>query len=126
MEENEILLKRLKEISLEYRELNKTSKEYNKKLDERKVEIKDILGKLDKSDFKDDDIKITLTTIDKSYLEELPTIKYLKSKGLDKYIRQKEYFEPDELIIAANNGELNLEELAQFKVEKTEQRLTIR
>ena len=127
MEENQDeLLKELKEISLVYRDLNKKSKEIDKELDERKIKIKDILQKLNTNQFKDDEIKITLSTYDKSYLDEGSTIKYLKNNGLEKYVKQKEYFEPEELIVAANNGELNIEDLAKFKVEKFETRLTIK
>lgn len=126
MENKEESLAKLKALSLEYRELNKQSKEFEKQLDEKKKVIKELLGELNLEEFKDDDIKVKLTTYDKSYLEEGSTIKFLKANGLDKYVKQKEYFEPDELIIAANNGELKLEDLVQFKVEKTEQRLTIK
>lgn len=120
------LYAKLKDVGNAYRENKKTYNALEKETDKQKAEIKEILSQLEVDNFKDDDIKITITTIDKSYLDNELTLKYLKEHGLEKYIRTKEYFEPDDLIIASNNGELDLTEISQFKVEKTETRLTVR
>lgn len=117
---------KLKEIGIVYRENKKTYNALEKETDKQKSEIKEILSNLGITEFKDDDIKLTITTIDKSYLDSELTLKYLKEHGLLKYVRTKEYFEPDDLIIASNNGELNLEELSQYKVEKIETRLNVK
>lgn len=127
MEENqELLYSRLKEIGVEYKNNKKEEKRYKDLASSQNNEIKDILEKLNINNFEDENFKVSITKIDKSSLDETLVLKYLKEHGLEKYIRTKEYFEPDDLVIASNNGDLNIEDLSSFKIEKFETRLNIK
>lgn len=122
----DILTKELKEISIEYREKNNQKKILEKDLDTKKVRIKEIFEALGENAYKDDDVNVYQTITDKSYLDEANTLKFLKEHGLEKYIKTKEYFEPDELTMAILNKEIDASELAQFKVDKKEIRLYVK
>ena len=120
------LYTKLKNIAKDYRESKKQENALISENKKKSNEIKSILEELELDNFQDEDLKVSITVIDKSYLDETPLLKYLKDNNLEKYIRTKEYFEPDDLIIASNNGELNLEDIAKFKIEKTEKRLNVK
>lgn len=122
----EELYAQLKKVGAEYKENKKEEKVYKDLATKQNNKIKEILTKLNIDKFEDENFKVSLTTIDKSYLDETLVLKYLKEHNLEKYIRTKEYFEPDDLIIASNNGEINIEDLSPMRIEKFETRLNIR
>ena len=70
--------------------------------------------------------KVTISHVDKSYLDIGPTIEYLKKNGLEKFVKTKEYFDEAELAMAIVNNEIKAEDLAQFTVQKEEVRLNIK
>ena len=70
--------------------------------------------------------KISLTHIDKSFLDPAQTIEWLRSHGFEHYIKTKEYFDEAELAMAIVNEEIKAEDLAPFTVAKEEIRLNIK
>lgn len=70
--------------------------------------------------------KISITHVDKSFLDEFKTLEWLRNNGLEKYIKTKEYFDEAELAMAIVNQEIKAEDLAPFTVQKEELRLNIK
>lgn len=124
MENNE-LYSRLNILCDELKVKNLNYNSLGKEVSGLKNELKDIFDKLNIDKYEGDNFKISVTKIDKSGLDEIRTIDYLKNNGLEKYIKVKEYIDPNELIIASQKGELKLEDLAPFRVEKIEKRVNI-
>lgn len=122
----EELYAQLKKVGAEYKQNKKEEKVYKDLTSKQNTEIKEILTKLGIDNFEDENFKVSISTIDKSYLDETLVLKYLREHNLEKYIRTREYFEPDDLVIASNNGEINLEDLSSMKIEKIETRLNIK
>lgn len=94
---------------------------------ENKNTIKEIFANKDLSEFTTDSgVKASITTIDKSTLNETEVLNYFHNHGLDKYIKTKEYFDEAEVAMAIANNELNASDFAPFMIEKTEIRLNIK
>ena len=69
---------------------------------------------------------VTITEIDKSYLDVTATIDYLKKNNLSKYVKTKEYFDEAELIMDMSNGILNAADFAPLMVDKKEYRINFK
>lgn len=91
-----------------------------------KEEIKAIFNKFDMKEYKDDNCSISMSMVDKSYLDNTKVLKYLKEHNLEKYIVVTESFDTATIIMAMQNGELDASDFAGFKVEKFESRLTLK
>ena len=115
----------LLELIPELEKTNKLCSDLSKKEKELKSKITQIYTQLGIDNYQIENIKVKLTSIDKTYLKEDVTISYLKSKSLQELIHVKEYFDYQELIVAANRNQLNLAELQQFIVPKIEHRINI-
>lgn len=70
--------------------------------------------------------KISITHIDKSFLDPAMTIEWLKNNGFEKYVKTKEYFDEAEIAMAIVNDEIKAQDLAPFTVAKEELRLNIK
>ena len=117
---------RLTDIGLKLKQKNLEYLAIKKEVDSFKEEAKSLLDTLEISEFGDENFNLKLTLIEKPQMNENAVIEYLKNNGLDKYIRVKEYIDPDELIIAAQRGELKVEDLQPFMSVKVEKRLNIK
>lgn len=124
--ENEELYKRLDVLCAELKDNNINYNSIGKVVSSQKNELKEIFEKLNINKYDGDNFSISITNIDKTTLDEVRTIDYLKKNGLEKYIKVKEYIDPNELIVASQKGELKVEDLQQFMVEKIEKRINIK
>jgi hypothetical protein len=70
--------------------------------------------------------KISVTEIDKSYLNEAEVLNYLRTNKLDKFIKTKEYYDETEIAMAIANNELKAEDFVPFTIEKKEVRLNFK
>lgn len=102
---------KIAEIKSNYDALDKTYKE-------NKDTIKTLCTELGLEKYNKNGIKISLSHVDKSYLEEGPVLEYLKKNNLSKSIKTKEYFDEAEIAMAIANNELNAAELSPFIVKK--------
>lgn len=126
MENKELLYSRLDTLCDDLKDKNLNFNNVKKEVENLKTELKEIFDKLNISEYEGKNSKIHITEIDNSYLDEIRTIEYLKKNGLDKYIKVKEYIDPNELIVASQKGELKVEDLAPFRIEKFEKRVIIK
>lgn len=116
----------LRVICKTIRDENRQVNNMSKTLEEKKKKVKEILGMLELNEFEYEGVKLTITEVEKSKLDEFQTIQYLKENGLNQYVKTREYFDEAELIIAAQEGLLNLKSLEQFIIHKKEIRLNIK
>ena len=120
-------LKKLEEYVDKVGELNDTYRTLGKQLTENKDTIKALLSKFKYDDYTSPNgTRVTTSTVDKSYLDEQLVLNYLREHGFDKYIKTKEFFDQTEIAMAIANNEIAVEDLAPFRVEKTEVRLNIK
>ena len=111
---------KLSEIQPEYKRLSSLVTTY-------KDTAKDLCKQLNVTEFTSTNGgKVSLTSIDKSFLDPARTIEWLKQNGYERFIKTKEYFDDAEIAMAIINNELDATALAQFQVEKTEYRLNIK
>lgn len=120
--ENEIL----RDLCYKMKELNQNKKAIEKELEAMKSKFKDIAASEGIDRFEDDNVKVTLTVVDKSFIRAEEAIQYLKDKGLNKFVHTKEYIDDDELLMAITRKEVNANDFAQFIEEKKENRINIR
>ena len=97
-----------------------------KELSALKKEFKELAAKMGVSQFETPEAAVSITEIDKSFLDEKPTIQYLKDHGLSDYIHSKEYFEYAELGMGVTQNKINAAELNQFLIKKVETRINIK
>lgn len=116
----------LKDLCYKMKELNAQKKALDKELDGLKDEFKKYAADNNIDKFEDDFVKVTLTTVDKSFIRSEEAIEYLKQHKLERYVHTKEYINDDELIMAVTRKEINTAEFSQFIEEKTEKRINIR
>ena len=109
---------RLQQLCSNLSNNNKQKKSLEKEINNDKEEATKLMTKLGLESFTYGDSSIKMTVLDKSYLNEEAVLKYLRDKGLEKYIKTKEYFDPSEIIMASAHGEINIAELQQFKIKK--------
>lgn len=122
----EALKKEIDQLAVEIKEENKELKAREKNLASKKDRFKEIAKTLGIDYYENDLAKISLTTVDKSYLRVDDTIEYLRNKGFNKYIHTKEYFLDEEIYMAISRNEIKSEDMAQFMETKTETRMNIR
>lgn len=70
--------------------------------------------------------KVSISHIDKSFLDPAQTLEWLRTHGFEKYIKTQEYFDEAEIAMAIVNNEIKAEDLAPFTVAKEELRLNIK
>lgn len=116
----------LKDLCYEMKEINSQKKALDKKLEGLKDEFKKYAANNNIDKFEDEFVKVTLTTVDKSFIRAEEAIEYLKQHKLERYVHTKEYINDDELIMAVTRKEINTAEFSQFIEEKTEKRINIR
>lgn len=116
----------LKDLCYEMKEINSQKKALDKKLEGLKDEFKKYAANNNIDKFEDEFVKVTLTTVDKSFIRSEEAIEYLKQHKLERYVHTKEYINDDELIMAVTRKEINTAEFSQFIEEKTEKRINIR
>jgi phage host-nuclease inhibitor protein Gam len=107
-------------------ELEPNYKALDKQMTENKSIIKTLCLDLKLDTYEFSGKKVSITHVDKSFLDIGPTIEYLKKNGLERFIKTKEYFDEAELAMAIVNNEIKAEELAPFTVQKEEVRLNIK
>lgn len=100
--------------------------ELDKAIKTNKDKIKALCQELNLSEFSTDAGRITISEVDKSYLDEYQTLEYLKKNNLTDYIKTKEYFDEAELMMAISNGKLNAPDLNEFIIDKKEIRVNIK
>ena len=127
MDEKNELLNQLEEISQTIKTDNDAYNELNKSLKANKDKVKQLLKTLELSEYvSKNGVKMSITDIDKSFLNKQQTLEFLHNNKLDKFIHTQEYFDEAELTMAICNGEINPLDLSKFKVEKHEIRLNIK
>lgn len=114
------------EMCHEAKELHSEYKRIEKLLGAVKDNIKIKAKDLGIMSFKDDITKILISDVEKQYLDETPTIEYLKKNGLEKYIHTKEYFDDNEIVMGITNHEINREDLLPFFKSEKSTRITIK
>ena len=112
-------IQKIAEIEPDYKALDKQVKE-NKDI------IKSLCLDMKLDSYEAHGKKVSISHVDKSYLDIGPTIEYLKKNGLEKFVKTREYFDEAELAMAIVNNEIKAEDLAQFTVQKEEIRLNIK
>ncbi|MEG1565826.1 MAG: hypothetical protein RR342_03715 [Bacilli bacterium] len=123
---SEALEDELKHLCYDMKVNDKAKKAYEKKLDDQKKRFKEIVAQLDTDKFEDEDVKVSMSTIDKSYLDPDNTLAFLKENNLNEYIHIKEFFDYSELTMAATQNKINPKDLSQFVIKKFETRITIK
>lgn len=125
-EEIATMKKELATLSLSMKENNQLKKECSNKLDLQKERFKELAEALGVNEYHDEFVKVTITEIDKSFLREEETLKYLRDNNLTDYIHTKEFFDYAELEMAAVQKKLKPQDLAQFRETKFEKRINIK
>ena len=110
---------KIAEIEEQYSSLDKVMKE-------NKATVKSLCVELGFDSYEAHGKKITISHVDKSFLDIAPTIEWLKQNGFEKYVKTREYFDEAELAMAIVNNEIKAEDLAPFTVSKEELRLNIK
>lgn len=116
----------LKDLCYKMKEINTQKKALEKELEELKGEFRKYATNNNINKFEDEFVKVTLTTVDKSFIRSEEAIEYLKRHKLGRYVHTKEYINDDELIMAVTRKEINTAEFSQFIEEKIENRINIR
>lgn len=102
-------------------------KQTGKIISENKDIIKKLCGELCIDNYETPNgSKISITEIDKSYLNEAEVLNYLRTNKLDKFIKTKEYYDETEIAMAIANNELKAEDFVPFTIEKKEVRLNFK
>lgn len=117
---------RLKQLCNEMKQHNIILKEYENKLKAEKEELKQLSKELGIDKYQDENVKVTIITVDKSILDEIPTLTYLKEHNLNAYIHTKEFFDYTELVMASTQNKIKIEDLAPFVIKKEEVRVNIK
>lgn len=116
----------IKDLCYKMKEINAQKKALDKELDGLKDKFKEYAANNNIDKFEDEFVKVTLTTVDKSFIRSEEAIEYLKQHKLGRYVHTKEYINDDELIMAVTRKEINTAEFSQFIEEKIEKRINIR
>ena len=117
---------KLKTLSYEMYEIDKQYKSVKNIYDAKKEEYKTFLKEHNLVGYQDDSVLMKLQTIEKQSLDERATLNFLRKNGYQRFIHTKEYFDIDELYMAATRNELDVTKLNDFRVVKKEQRLIIK
>lgn len=116
----------IKDLCYKMKEINTQKKALDKELEELKDIFREYATGNNIDRFEDEFVKVTLTTVDKSFIRSEEAIEYLKRHKLKRYIHTKEYINDEELIMAVTRKEINTAEFSQFIEEKIEKRINIR
>lgn len=119
-------LEELQQLSMVIRDCYKTFKSAEKILEDKKQEFKKMAKELDVDLVENEKIKISLSTVDKSFLDVEPTIAFLRNSGMTQYIHQKDYFMDEEITLAISRREIEPQDLAPFLISKSETRMNIK
>ena len=117
---------KFKELCHEMKAIHSRYMADGKLLNEKKTEFKTLAEKLGVTKFEDDDVRVSMTTVTSEYLDEEPTIEYLKQHGLEKYIHTKEFFIDEELHMAILKKEIDGKDLRLFMKSSQQIRVNIR
>ena len=118
--------KELSKIGKEYKEKNTLKNSLDKECKVLNTKIKDTMSELGLKNFIDGDLSVTISETDKSSLDELKVIEYLKQKKLTEFIHTKEYIDMDEILYQAQNGNIPLEDLQPFVVKNIQYSLRVK
>ena len=124
--EKQIKLEKLKAACEFICQNNKSYKDLDKAINIQKNIIKSLYEELEITEVETDNGKITISEIDKSYLDEFQTIEYLKANNLTEFIKTREYFDNAEIMMAISNGKINAAELNKFIIPKKEVRVNVK
>lgn len=116
---------RLAQLCGEMKKLRDETNMKTKMLDKLKKEFRELAEKLGIKEFESPEARVTITEVDKSYLDEKPTLEYLHSKGLEEFIHTKEFFDYAELGMGVTQNKIVGADLNQFLIKKIETRLNI-
>lgn len=114
------------EMCHEAKELHSEYKRIEKLLGAVKDKIKIKAKDLGIMSFKDDTTKILISNVETQYLDEIPTMEYLKKNGLEKYVHTKEYFDVKEIVMGISKHEIKREDLLPFFKSEESTRITIK
>lgn len=107
--------------------LDKQGKDITKRVKEYKDEIKQLFQDLNILEYTaSNGNRVSMTVVDKTSIDELALMNYLKEKGLTQFIHTKEYIDENEIAYAVAQGNINAADLAPMQVPKTEYRLNMK
>ena len=124
MQEKEFRQK-LDEIIPKFFEVNEIAKSSKKGSVSYKEEIKSIFDELDIKSYEYDNIKVSISEIEKTSFIEPLVINYLKQHNLEHLIKTKEYIDEADILMSASKGEINVVDLEPFTQTKIEKRINI-
>ena len=117
----------LEELVPRYYEMKKEMESYKPQVDADNKAIKSIMRDSKISKFETlGEYTASFNVIDKSYFDETKLLVKLKSLGRTTAIKTKEYVDMDVVENMLYNGELTPEDIKDCKVEKYEERLTVK
>ena len=116
---------KLNEIIPKFFVLNEIAKSSKKESESYKEEIKSIFDELDIKSYEYDNIKVSISEIEKTSFIEPLVINYLKQHNLEHLIRTKEYIDEADILMAASKGEIDVVDLEPFTQTKIEKRINI-
>lgn len=100
--------KRLTELVNSYAVLNLELKEKKKIADEQNAEIKELMRKLNITEFEGDDFTANYSERKKEYFDETPMIEWMKRRKVAHWtIKTKEYIDTNELEDAIYQGKID-------------------
>ena len=119
MDTNLLLEENLKELIRLFYEDKQQLDEYKKSTDEYNKNIKDLMGKLDTTEFESDDLIAKIGVQNRESFNETKLIEKLKELNIEGVIKTKEYVDMDTLENVIYNGLLDASELTSCKEVKT-------
>ena len=119
MDTNLLLEENLKELIRLFYEDKQQLDEYKKSTDEYNKNIKDLMGKLDTTEFESDDLIAKISVQNRESFNEPKLIEKLKELNIEGVIKTKEYVDMDVLENVIYDGFLNASELTPCKEVKT-------
>ena len=117
---------KLKELVVELKTTNNQANELSKKANALKTTAKALMNDIGTDTFEENGVTLSLSKIDKSFLDETKTLEFLKSTGNEELVHTREYFDTTEILGKVQRGEINAEDLIPLKVDKFEIRLNIK
>ena len=124
--EEEVRKARMAELCRQMKQKRDEYSRADKELSALKKEFKELAAVMGISQFETEGAAVSITEIDKSYLDEKPTIQYLRDHGLEEFIHSKEYFEYAELGMGVAQNKINATDLNPFLIKKIETRINIK
>lgn len=119
MDTNLLLEENLKELIRLFYEDKQQLDEYKKSTDEYNKNIKDLMGKLDTTEFESDDLIAKIGVQNRESFNEPKLIEKLKELNIEGVIKTREYVDMDALENVIYNGLLDASELTPCKEVKT-------